>query len=271
MLMLGISFWLLLSCLDFRLFKKEERNKNQSQLSSTRKMEIQPQQHGSYANSGTIAAQNQSSSVAEKLTSQTRRSGSLIDLEKPSITSKQSSFLSEPLQLAIVSQQSILPVAPKEKLIQLPEQSVFDHNYRIKSFQSEYSTVHEWYSNQNQIPHDSVLSKGVRGIRLQNGDKLHVNYKQPNFHKKGYWNCINDKSMMTGRNKFLETTNYHRQHSRSMNHCHPATLPQRRGFHSRQLCRYHAQGRCYYGEYCKFLHGVREGAHSGGKEKLEVK
>ncbi|XWS16133.1 hypothetical protein CRYUN_Cryun34aG0059300 [Craigia yunnanensis] len=248
-----------------RIFKKEERNKNQSQLSSTT-MEIRPQQPCSSTNSGIVAPQHQQSSltaVAGKLTSQTRGSGSLFDLEKPSIMSQQSGFLAEPQQLAVQPQQSVLSVAPREKIIRLSERSGFYPNFRTIGFQSEYQNVHVWNSNQNQIP-DLVESNGVQGVRFQNVDKLHVNYKQANLHMNRYWNCINDKSMIIGSNKLPEM-NYHRQQLRSMNHCHPATLPQRQGFLSQQLCRFHAQGRCYYGENCKFLHEVREVYGAGEK------
>ena len=230
-------------------------------------MEIRPQQPGSSTNSGIVAPQHQQSSltvVAGKPTSQTRGSGSLFDLEKPSIMAQQLGFLAEPQQFAVQPQQSVFSVAPREKIIQLPEQSGFYPNFRTGGFQPEYQNVHVWNSNQNQIPHDLVERNGVQGVRFQNVDKLHVNYKQPNFHMNRSWNCINDKSTIIGSNKLPET-NYHRQQLRSMNHSHPAALPQRQGFLSQQLCRYHAQGRCYYGKNCKFLHEAREVYGAGEK------
>lgn len=259
MLMLGISSYLLLSCLDFRIFKKDERNKTQSQLTSTT-IEIRPQQLGSSSYSGIVAPQHQQSGlnvVAEKLTSQTHGSGSVFDLEKPPIMSQQSGFLAEPQQLANQSKQSGLSVTPREKRIQLPEQSGFSPNFKARSFQSEYKNVHVWEGYQNQIPRYSVQSSGIPEVQLQKGDKFHIDYRKTNFHMNKYQNSINDKSRRSGMSKLLETS-YHRHQLKSMNNCHPETPPQRRGFLSQQPCRYHAQGRCYYGENCKFLHETRE-------------
>ncbi|XP_017978808.1 PREDICTED: zinc finger CCCH domain-containing protein 62-like isoform X1 [Theobroma cacao] len=290
-----------------RIFKKDERNKTQSQLTSTT-IEIRPQQLGSSSYSGIVAPQHQQSGlnvVAEKLTSQTHGSGSVFDLEKPPIMSQQSGFLAEPQQLANQSKQSGLSVtprekriqlpeqsgfspnfkaksfqseyknvhvlqqlanqpkqsglsvAPREKRIQLPEQSGFSPNFKARSFQSEYKNVHVWEGYQNQIPRYSVQSSGIPEVQLQKGDKFHIDYRKTNFHMNKYQNSINDKSRRSGMSKLLETS-YHRHQLKSMNNCHPETPPQRRGFLSQQPCRYHAQGRCYYGENCKFLHETRE-------------
>ncbi|KAK6284284.1 hypothetical protein POUND7_003236 [Theobroma cacao] len=290
-----------------RIFKKDERNKTQSQLTSTT-IEIRPQQLGSSSYSGIVAPQHQQSGlnvVAEKLTSQTHGSGSVFDLEKPPIMSQQSGFLAEPQQLANQSKQSGLSVtprekriqlpeqsgfspnfkaksfqseyknvhvlqqlanqpkqsglsvAPREKRIQLPEQSGFSPNFKARSFQSEYKNVHVWEGYQNQIPRYSVQSSGIPEVQLQKGDKFHIDCRKTNFHMNKYQNSINDKSRRSGMSKLLETS-YHRHQLKSMNNCHPETPPQRRGFLSQQPCRYHAQGRCYYGENCKFLHETRE-------------
>ncbi|XVE51816.1 hypothetical protein DITRI_Ditri02bG0071300 [Diplodiscus trichospermus] len=185
------------------------------------KREDQPQQPGSSANSGIVVPQHQQSSlkvVAGKLTSQTCGSGSLFDSEKLSIMSLQPGFLAESQQLVIQPQQSVLSVAPREKMIQLPEQSGYCPNFRTRSFQPEYQNAHLWDNNQNQIP------------------------------------CK------------LPVTNYHRQPLRSTNHGHPATVPQRQGFLSQKLCRYHAKGQCYYGENCKFLHEGR-GVHEAEEKR----
>ncbi|XP_022715326.1 uncharacterized protein LOC111274723 isoform X2 [Durio zibethinus] len=241
---------------------KQEQSKNQSHLSSI--TTIQP---GSSTNSGMLAPQHQHSGLtvlAGKITSQTC-GGSLFDLEKLSIMSQRSGVLAESQQLAIQPQQSGLSVAPREKMIQLSEQSGFCPNFWTKSFQSECQNVHIWNRYQNQIPCDSLKSSGIQEVQLRRGDKLYESCKQPN-HMNIYWNCTSDKSMASGTNKMPEP-NYHRQQLKSMNHCHhPATLPQRQGFLSQKLCRYHAQGRCYYGENCKFLHEPRE-VHGAGERR----
>jgi hypothetical protein len=43
----------------------------------------------------------------------------------------------------------------------------------------------------------------------------------------------------------------------SMNHFPPSSPPQRQGHRQQQLCKYYAQGRCYFGDSCKFLHELR--------------
>lgn len=106
----------------------------------------------------------------------------------------------------------------------------------------------------DQVPHNLVETSGIQEVHLQKDDKIYLNSNQPNFSMDRYWNRTNDRFIA---NEFPET-NYHRQQIRNMNHCHPATMPQRQGFLSQQICRYYSQGRCYYGENCKFLHEPRE-------------
>ncbi|MFQ6667789.1 hypothetical protein Gotur_033686 [Gossypium turneri] len=115
-----------------------------------------------------------------------------------------------------------------EKLSIRSRQSVSSHNNHLR----------------DQVPHNLV----------QKGDKIYLNSIQPNFPMDRYWNLTNGRFIA---NEFPET-NYRRQRLKNMNRCHPATPPQREGFLSQQICRYYSQGRCYYGENCKFLHEPRE-------------
>ncbi|KAK8331259.1 hypothetical protein V6Z11_A10G063300 [Gossypium hirsutum] len=125
-----------------------------------------------------------------------------------------------------------------EKLSIRSRQSVSSHNNHLR----------------DQVPHNLVETSGIQEVRLQKGDKIYLNSIQPNFPMDRYWNLTNGRFTA---NEFPET-NYRRQWLRNMDHCHPATPPQRQGFLSQQICRYYSQGRCYYGENCKFLHEPRE-------------
>ncbi|KAG4124753.1 hypothetical protein ERO13_D10G058200v2 [Gossypium hirsutum] len=125
-----------------------------------------------------------------------------------------------------------------EKLSIRSRQSVSSHNNDLR----------------NQVPHNLVETSGIQEVQLQKGDKIYLNSIQPNFPMDRYWNLTNGRFIA---NEFPET-NYRRQRLKSMNHCHPATPPERQGFLSQQICRYYSQGRCYYGENCKFLHEPRE-------------
>ncbi|KAL4291866.1 hypothetical protein GQ457_14G007230 [Hibiscus cannabinus] len=207
-----------------RILKREEKSKNQSKshLSSTPK-EVQPHQPGSSTNSGRVAPQHQQSSLTS-------------DMEKLSITTPQSGFL------------------PETQWPATQQQSGFCPNVRNGSIRSECQNVQARNSCQNQIPGNSRKIIGIQEVQAQKVDKFHEN-NQRNFPMDRYRNRRhNDKSMASGMNKLPER-NYHGQQLRSINHCNP---PQRQGFLSQQLCRYHSQGRCYYGENCKFLHDSRE-------------
>ncbi|KAA3479227.1 peroxisomal (S)-2-hydroxy-acid oxidase GLO4-like [Gossypium australe] len=125
-----------------------------------------------------------------------------------------------------------------EKLSIRSRQSVSSHNNHLR----------------DQVPHNLVETSGIQEVQLQKGDKIYLNSIQPNFPMDRYWNLTNGRFIA---NEFPET-NYRRQRLRNMNHCHPATPPRRQGFLPQQICRYYSQGRCYYGENCKFLHEPRE-------------
>ncbi|XP_054781637.1 zinc finger CCCH domain-containing protein 62-like [Prosopis cineraria] len=56
-------------------------------------------------------------------------------------------------------------------------------------------------------------------------------------------------------NRFAEGT-YRRKPFTSANHLFPSTL-NRETFKQKQPCKYYAQGRCHFGDNCKFSHGVR--------------
>ncbi|KAE8708716.1 Fatty acid biosynthesis 1 [Hibiscus syriacus] len=202
-----------------RILKGEEKSKNpsKSQLCST-PLEVQPQQPSSSTNSGRVAPEHQ-------------RSSSTSNMEKLSVMTPQSGYLPETHRLATQPQFGYCP------------------NVRNGSTRPECQNVHVRNTYQNQIPRNSCKRISIQKAQFQKVNKFYEN-NQPNFPVDRYWNCRYDKSTASGMNKLPET-NYYRQQPRSTNRCNP---PQRQDFRSQQLCRYHAQGRCHYGENCKFLH-----------------
>ncbi|KAJ7963322.1 Zinc finger CCCH domain-containing protein 62 [Quillaja saponaria] len=80
--------------------------------------------------------------------------------------------------------------------------------------------------------------------------EFHENYKQPNFYSNHH------RSFGMKANGFRESS-HRRQPLTSMNHC-PPVMPRREEHMQKQLCQYYAQGRCYYGDNCKFYHEVKE-------------
>ncbi|KAJ0076344.1 hypothetical protein Patl1_33768 [Pistacia atlantica] len=87
-----------------------------------------------------------------------------------------------------------------------------------------------------------------------------ADYRQPNFdmssHQPPTYKYPNTNQM----NSLSEWTN-HRQPLKSINHFHPMEPPPRLGSGKQQMCRYYAQGRCHFGDNCKFLH-EKETNHS---------
>uniref|UniRef100_A0A2N9HXF5 C3H1-type domain-containing protein n=1 Tax=Fagus sylvatica TaxID=28930 RepID=A0A2N9HXF5_FAGSY len=89
--------------------------------------------------------------------------------------------------------------------------------------------------------------------------------QQTNTTKSDYHHQPSQNFVECKRARLSEST-YHRQPLTSMNHFPPLTSmnhfppsspPQRQGHRQQQLCKYYAQGRCYFGDSCKFLHELR--------------
>lgn len=83
----------------------------------------------------------------------------------------------------------------------------------------------------------------------------HANYKPPNFCSNDSQGSISIYPDINGTNVLSERTHY-RQPLTTINHFAAGSQPHRQG-HTRRLCRYYAQGRCYYGDNCKFVHNSR--------------
>ncbi|KAJ0075687.1 hypothetical protein Patl1_33771 [Pistacia atlantica] len=83
--------------------------------------------------------------------------------------------------------------------------------------------------------------------------KERTDHRQTNFdmssHQPPTYKYPNTNQM----NSLSERTN-HRQPLKSINHFRPMELPARLGCGKQQMCRYYAQGRCNFGDNCKFLH-----------------
>ncbi|GMI77884.1 hypothetical protein HRI_001457700 [Hibiscus trionum] len=213
---------------DVRIQEKEKRKMLRSNR-ILKKEEKSKNQSKSQLSSTPMEVQPQqpgSSTNSGRVASQHQPSSLTSDMKKLSITTPQSGFL------------------PETQWPATQPQSGFCPNVRNGSIRSECQDVHARNSYHNQIPRNSSKI-GIQEVQLQKVDKFYEN-NRPSFPVDRYWNSHNEKAM---------ETNYHGQQLRSMNHCNP---PQRQGFLSQQLCRYHSRGRCYYGENCKFLHDSRE-------------
>ncbi|KAJ6327377.1 hypothetical protein OIU78_014291 [Salix suchowensis] len=55
-----------------------------------------------------------------------------------------------------------------------------------------------------------------------------------------------------------QVPNFWREPLRSIHNSSPIRSPHRQGYQQIQPCRYFAQGRCYYGHNCKFMHELRD-------------
>lgn len=230
-----------------RISKKEEPKRNQPQFNSisTAKSTIQPPQSGLLVNS-------------RQPTFQPSQSGPSINSRKPTISQQQFGAPLDPGKLAMRPQQ-LGSFTHLGKPTEQAQQAGLSSEPRKVATQPQQQTNTTKSDYHHQPSQNFVECKRASNIeRMYNGHQAHIQRKDYQAHINKYPN--------TSGTKGLSESTYHRQPLTSMNHFPPLTSmnhfppsspPQRQGHRQQQLCKYYAQGRCYFGDSCKFLHELR--------------
>ncbi|XP_050285197.1 zinc finger CCCH domain-containing protein 62-like [Quercus robur] len=247
---------------------KKETNRNQSQFNSisTAKSAIQPPQSDLLVNS-------------RKPTFQPSQSGQNYNSEKsgfgplkmdPSVNS------GKPAN----SQQQFVAFLDSGKLGMRPQQlGSFTHlgrpteQTRVALFSEprKAATQPQQQTNttKNDYHHQQPSQRFVESMHASNIERMysgHQSYIQSNNYQ-----AHSDKYPNTYGTRGLSDRTYNEQPLTSMNHFPPRSPPpltstnhfppmsppRRQGHMQHQLCRYYAQGRCHFGDKCKFLHERR--------------
>lgn len=186
-------------------------------------MEIRPQHLGSSVNIKKVEPQPQqktSLSVdAGNLATQIHKLGPSVVSGKPAMQPRQSG--------------SLVGIGKLASEFQPLGSSVY-------SFKPAFQEPQQHKNQMQSNVHDQILR-----VWNQRGDRFYENYRQPDFCMDSHRSPINKKT-------------YHRQPLTSMNHHRPMSPPHRQSNMQQRLCRYHAQGKCHFGDNCKFLHELRE-------------
>lgn len=163
-----------------------------------------------------------------------------------------------PQQQAVMPQRPGLVVDLRKSAASLPRLA-FDFRNLPSHSQELKRTMQN--KNKKQLPEDPVKYSGINEMQWPlDGIIFHAersDHSQPNF------DCMNNHQLPTYKYPYTKQMNglsersNHRQPLKSINQSRPTNLPPRHGRLKQQLCRHYAQGRCYFGDNCKFLHERR--------------
>ncbi|KAJ9179436.1 hypothetical protein P3X46_011224 [Hevea brasiliensis] len=185
----------------------------------TQQLAILPQPWGSFANREKMEGRHLQPAA------QPQRSGSSIDMLKMG---------NRPLRLGIQPQQSDILADSLKQTNRPPQRSGFSFETGKLPFQPKLQKHHRENDNSHRVPHNLVDYRGIQEVEQHNCDKV------------GSW-----------LSNFYTNDDHHRQPLRSMKHYQAMDPVNRNGYLQQKLCKFYAQGRCYYGDNCKFLHDPR--------------
>lgn len=244
---------------------KEDRNRRQSQISSTLKanQEIRGRQSGSSINLQKAAPEPQVSGLSvdsRKMTIQshgTMESRPLQPVVQPQKSRSSIDMLKmvgRPHWLGIQHQRSDTLADSFKQSNQPPQWSGFSVETEKQPFQPKLQTYRRENGNSHGVPHNLVDHIGTREVAQHNIEKVGSWFS--NFYMNDDHHIFSKQPNKIGINRLSET-HHQRQPLTSTHHHRAMYLVNKHGYQQEQLCKFYAQGRCYYGENCKFLHDPR--------------
>lgn len=252
-------------CLYFRISKKET-NRNQSQFNSisTAKSAIQPPQSDLLVNSRKPTFQpSQSGQNSEKSGFGPLKLDPSVNSGKPANSQQQFVAFLDPGKLDMRPQQlgSFTHLGrPTEQtrvaLFSEPRKAATQPQQQTNTTNSDY---HHQQPSQSFV--ESMRASNME--RMYSGHQAYIQSNNYQAHNDKYPNTYGTRGLSdrTYNRQPLTSTNHFPPRSppplTSTNHFPPMSLPRRQGHMQQQLCRYYAQGRCHFGDSCKFLHERR--------------
>ncbi|KAL5583433.1 hypothetical protein UlMin_015875 [Ulmus minor] len=199
---------------------------------------------------------------APKPSLQSQQFGLSVNLVKPG----KQAIESHQMKLSTEARRSDLSSNFKEPVIQPASQKASSSVYHVKE------TTKLQTKNTNQDKYLNHTYQNLVGCRSSSDtirtfsdtqkvqqihNNLHANNERPHFYLHDH------QSHMNQANGWPD----HRRPLTSINHFPPMSPPRRQDM-KQKLCRYYAQGRCYYGDNCKYSHQIREESVQRREERL---